>query len=81
MPSVASIDTSYNALDPLLGPAPRWIQHDRYCGNGQDLLLKSLHELELLHSEILVNNAEGAELMVDRVREFTTVLRSEFKYI
>ena len=78
MPSVASINTSYEALDPLLRPTSQWIQQDRYCGNGQDLLFKSLHELELLHGEILVNNAEGAELMVDRVREFTTALRSEF---
>ena len=78
MPSVASINTSYKALDPLLRPTSQWIQHDRYCGNGQDLLLKSLHELELLHGEILVNNAEEAELMVDRIREFTTALRSEF---
>ena len=79
MPSIAIINSSDDLLDPSLDSwAPHHSQHDRYKRNGQDLLLKSLHELELLHSEVLVPSAEGAELMVDRISAFTRALQSEY---
>ena len=66
-------------LDPPLSTrAPQHIQHGWYSGNGQHLLLKSLHELEILHGEVLVHNAERVELRVDRICEFTTALQSDF---
>lgn len=40
------------------------IQHDLYHGNGQDLLLKSLQDLELLQAELVGENAEVAGLVV-----------------
>ena len=78
MPSIPLTCDNLDMIYPVLLLPPQAIQHDRYLSNGQDLLLKSLHDLELLQSELVSHNAEAAELMVQRVHTFTTALRNEF---
>lgn len=80
MPSNSSIthNSDKAVIDPVLLLPPQVIQHDCYVSNGQDLLLRSLHDLELLQGELVSHNAEVAELMVQRVNTFTTALRDEF---
>lgn len=54
------------------------VQHDRYKSNGQELLLRSLHDLEMLQSELADDNAEAAEVIAQRVQIFAKALREEF---
>ena len=78
MPYIPNASNTSNMINPALLLPPQVIQHDRYLHNGQDLLLRSLHDLELLQGELISHNAEAAELIVQRVHTFSTALRDEF---
>lgn len=64
-------------VDPPLLPLQR-LPHDRYIGNGQDLLLKCLHELEILHGDLNRQDAEAAEHMAQQTYVFTKALQQDF---
>ena len=64
--------------DLVLPDIPRLQQHDRYYHNGQNLLLKSLQDVEQLHAEVAGQNAEAAGLIAHRVHEWANALREEF---
>ena len=73
MPSIISGDGSLTCQTPILT-----IQHDQYINNGKDLLLRSLHDIELLQTQVTSNDAEAAERMAEKVHIFAKVLRDEF---
>ena len=75
MPLSLSVTYSNQMVDPALATSIQL--HDQYKSNGQDLLLRSLQDLELLQTQLASNDAEAAERMAERVHEFAKGLRQE----
>lgn len=69
-------------IDPPIDPALTSlaiIQHDQYQNNGKDLLLRSLHSLELLQGQLMAHDSEAAERMAHKVHVFSNAILEEFE--
>ena len=65
-------------IDPALTSIVT-IQHDQYKNNGKDLLLRSLHNLELPQGQLISKDAEAAERMAQKVHVFSKAIQEEFE--
>ena len=66
---------------PALPHLPRLLQHDRYYHNWQNLLLKSLQDVEQLHGEVMLKQLNLFLLLTEYMDEQVHYRRSLGKII